>query len=196
MDYARARLGLKRKDRRSRKMRALIDLPDGSREDRYIDSDDILGPVILPSFYEAGAVANKPFSRSFECLRDLKVIIVAPGRGKMLDYTRIGVELNCKPLTFGRMLAKIALGITVAYLGVDGFVPTVRNLILNNPDECGYWVGGFGGSAGESPQTTALHKVNIKGAAHLKSGDLIVVEIQLFAEYGGPNNYVVVGRAL
>lgn len=95
MDFARARLGLKRKDRRKSKMKAFLDLPDGSREERYIESNDILGPVVLPSFYEAGALTDKPFSATFGCKRDLKVIVVAPARGEMLNYSRIGVELHC-----------------------------------------------------------------------------------------------------
>ncbi len=97
----------------------------------------------------------------------------------MRDYPRIGVELNCEPKTFARVLAKIALGVAVAYFGSDGFVPTVRNLILKNPDECGYWVGGFAGTERESPPSEVLHSVRIEGAAGLKSGDLIIVEVQL-----------------
>ena len=196
MEYGRSRLGLKRKDRRKSKTKAFVDLLDGSSEEREINSDEILGPVILPSYYEAAALSNKPLTNSVPCPCDHKMIVIRPASAKALaNVARLGVSLRSTPKTFARMLAKIALGLTVAHLGIDGFVPTVRNFILRNPDQCGYWVGGYAGTDKAYPTSGNLHHVVLR-LANLKSGDFIVVELQLFAEYGGPNNYVVVGRAL
>lgn len=55
---------LKRKDRAENQMKVLVDLPAGSSEQREIDSEEILGPVILPCYYEAGALTNKDYRRS------------------------------------------------------------------------------------------------------------------------------------
>ena len=195
MEYARSRLGLKRKDRRSETVKARVDLLDGTSEEREVSADEILGPVVLPAFYEAGALSGKPFTTPMSCASDQKVIVVRPASPQLLrDTPRIGVELRSTPKTFGRMLAKIAHGITVAHYGLNGFIPTARNFILSNPEECGYWVGGFAGTGKAYPPSESLHRILLR-RSNLKPEDLIVVEIQLFASYGGPNNYVVVGRA-
>ncbi len=194
MDYARARLGLKRRDRRPSTMKAIADLPDGTTEHREIDSTEILGPIILPAYYEAGALTGKPLNEFSGC--DYHIIIVASAQqNAMTGVSRLGVDLTADSKSFARMLAKIALGVAVAHFGIDGFTPTVRNLILRNPDECGHWVGGFAGTEKVRPPSTKLHRILLRRPAELKPGDFIIVEIQLFAQYGGPNNYVVVGKA-
>jgi hypothetical protein len=175
-------------------MKAVVDLPDGATEHREIESTEILGPIILPAYYEAGALTGKPLDEYSGC--DYHMIIVAPAQqNAMIGVSRLGVDLSADSKAFARMLAKIALGVAVAYFGIDGFTPTVRSLILRNPDECGHWIGGFAGTDKVTPPSSKLHKILLRRPQHLKPGDFLIVEIQLFAQYGGPNNYVVVGKA-
>lgn len=191
MDPARARLGLKRKDRIA-KISGWVDLPDGSTEHRDMDPSEILGALVLPSYYEAGALTNKPLTDTAPC--DLQFFVIAPASRRLLEEAaRVGVELFINPKVFGQMLAKIALGVAVAQFGVTGFEPTVRNFILNNPNECGCWVGGFAGTQRAEPASQALHSTYLR-TERVGSNLFIIVEIRLFAEFGGPTNYVIVGR--
>jgi hypothetical protein len=195
MDHARSRLGLKRKDRRSSKMEMRVELLDGTSERREVNADEVLGPVVLPCFYEAGVLANKPISdETAPC--DYHMIIVAPAhKSVMEEAARAGVRLRADSKMFARMLAKIALGMAVAKFGVTGFAPTVRNLILNTQNEYGHWVGGYAGTPEAAIVHPVLHRIHLQ-TKQFSVGTFIVVEIQLFAEYGGPSNYVVVGRPL
>jgi hypothetical protein len=103
------------------------------------------------------------------------------------------VDLHCDSKVFAQMLAKIALGLAVAKFGLASFVPLVRNFILNQPNEYGRWVGGFAGSERAAIAWPSFHRLHLQ-TKQFSEGTFIVVEIQLFAEYGGPTNYVVVGR--
>ena len=94
---------------------------------------------------------------------------------------------------FARMLAKIALGVAVARFGLNAFEPTVRNFIVNNTNECGYWVGGFAGTQRLESGYWA-HRIHVY-TRQVREDTFIIVEIQLFAEFAMPSNYVVVGRS-
>jgi hypothetical protein len=74
-------------------MRAVVDLPDGTREDRDVDSDEILGPVVIPAYYEAGPLAGKALNASSGC--DYHCIIVASARQTAMNgVSRLGVDLH------------------------------------------------------------------------------------------------------
>ncbi len=140
MGPGRAKLGLRRKDRASPTTVAHIERPDGTRVERELECSEVPGPIVIPSFYEAGVLSDKPMPDVAPC--DYKIIVVAPGRGAIFDQTsRVGVSLSANSKTFAQMLAKIALGITVACLGIGGFIPLVRNFIRTEPNEYGRWVG-------------------------------------------------------
>jgi hypothetical protein len=195
MDHGRARLGLKRKDRRPATMEAFITLPDGSTERRQVDSSEVLGAISIPAYYEAGALTNRPIASVYPC--DYRMIVVAPASQRLLRQSaKVEVRVSANSMTFARMLAKIALGLTVAKFGISGFEPLARNLIVNNPDEYGHWVGGFAGLQVEETPSKQFHEIRLLGAQQAGAGIFIIVEIRLFAKFGGPTNYVVVGRPL
>lgn len=76
--------------------------------------------------------------------------------------------------------------------GVKGFHPLVRDFIRFLPNDYRHWVGGL--DDGEIP-SVALHEIGLQ----IKSTDygvFIVAEIRLFASFGAPTNYVVVGKPL
>lgn len=193
MNYARARLGLKKKGRTAATMDMRVEFPDGSSEERAFDSGEVLGPIAIPSYYEAGVLTKKAFTDTAPCDYHFIIVSSAP-RDIMREIASVSVELRADSKMFARMLAKIALGMAVARFGVGGFEPTVREFILN-PTEYGHWVGGFAGTEIKAPPSSNLHRIHLK-TRPTAEGNLIFVEIQLFAQYGAPSNYVIVGRPL
>lgn len=191
MDPARAHLDLKRRDRNRGTMIAELDMPDGSHENRDVDPSEIPSALVIPAYYEAGALTNKPIVLNAPC--DYKFLIVAPARGPLLNEARrVGVSLQANPKAFAQMLAKIALGVAVAKFGINEFKPLVQEFILGKADEYGHWVGGFAGKP-EQNRGPSLHHISV-GLMQAQAGVFIIAEICLFAEFGGPTNYVVVGQ--
>ncbi len=194
MGPGRAKLGLKRKDRAPTTTAAHIDRLDATSEERELDWSQVPGAIVIPSFYEAGALTNKPLLDVVPC--DYQFIIVAPAKRTVHENVRrVGVALSANPKVFAQMLAKIALGVAIASFGVAGFEPVVRNFILTEPNEYGHWVGGFAGTKRAESRTKEFHIINLIANAG-PFGRFIIVEVRLFAEFGGPTNYVVVGRRL
>jgi hypothetical protein len=194
MGPGRAKLGLKRKDRASTGTAAHIDRLDGTSEECELHWSQVPGVIVIPSFYEALAFTNKRLPEVAPC--DYKVIIVAPARKAVHEnVSQVGVAFSANSKVFAQMLAKIALGAAVARFGIAGFEPLVRNFILSEPNEYGRWVGGFAGTLRAEPRTSELHTVSLKANAG-PLGRFIIVEVRLFAEFGGPTNCVVVGRRL
>ncbi len=106
MDYARARLGLKRKDRSAAKMEMQFDLLDGSTERRDVEADEVLGPIIMPCYYEAGVLTNKPFTGE-DAPCDYHIIIVAPAHKRIREQAaRAGVELYADSKVFAQISAE------------------------------------------------------------------------------------------
>lgn len=188
MGPGRAKIGLVRKDRARKTTKAVITKIERTNEERELDWNFVPGPVVLPSFYEATELSGKPTPEVAPF--DAKMIVVAPPTRAMHGVASgIGVTLNFDSQVFAQMLAKIALGVAVARLGVSGFEPFIQELIIGNPNEYGRWVGGFAGLQRINPPTSDFHSV-----ALLVRPPYVIVEICLFASYGGPSNYVLVGR--
>jgi hypothetical protein len=188
MGPGRAKLGLKRKDRASESTKALITKSDGTSDEQEMDWSYVPGPVIIPAFYEATELSGKPTPSVAPF--DAKMIVIAPATKVMRDgVTEVGVSLSVDSRVFAQMLAKIALGVAVARLGIEGFEPFVQELIIADPSEYGRWVGGYASSKQVENRTSNLHSVDLR-----IRGKYVIVKICLFASFGGPTNYVVVGR--
>jgi hypothetical protein len=124
----------------------------------------------------------------------MKVIVVSPAARKLVDgHGAIGVRLSIDPMMFAQMLAKIALGLAVAHLGITGFEPLVREMIVSAPETYGHWVGGFPDDDFAPDAETPFHQITMM-PQDLVGGKFLVACIRLFAQYGGPLNYVVVGK--
>lgn len=192
MGPGRARLGLRRKDRARSTTTAHVDRHDGSSEDQQIPWDDVPGAITLPSFYAAPILTNAPIPEFPPC--DYQFHVLAPARQMPTDARRVGVSLRADSRMFARMLAKIGLGLAVARLGLQGYEPLVRELILNGSHQLGL-VGGFAGTDRTDPKTGSFHTLSLITNGGVP-GHFVIAEIRLFAEFNGPTNYVVVGRWL
>ncbi len=194
MDPARARLGLKRKDRTGKTTKAQVVLEDGSSTERDLPWHEVPGPIILPSFHEALIFSGNQASDLAPC--DYEIIVVAPATAMAANKrSKVGVTLTANARRFAQLLAKIALGVAVARYGPKGFEPFVRDFILDKPGSHGRWVGGFAQSKEKGPLSKEFHAIR-QYEKPGPVGTFIFVEIRLFAEFGGPTNYVVVGRLL
>lgn len=96
---------------------------------------------------------------------------------------------NAKPISFGRLIAKVGYGYAVAELGLDAFTPLVLGDILGDGAAIGTWVG--------CPDETGFDPPILSGhACQVSIGDdgFVRSYIRLFAEHGTPEYLVVVGR--
>jgi hypothetical protein len=188
---ARARLGLNRKRKTTRTSRASIQSLDGKEFAQEVDDNHVLGAAIIPSFFEAAELSGRPTRNPPTC--EYKILIVAPVSKANLEGNRsVGVEGRADTTLFARMLAKIALGVAVAAHGPDGFRPLICDLILGRNEESDRWVGGFAGWQDVLTSPSDLHWVRQRDH-ETSNGIYTIVEVCLFAEFGGPTNYVVVG---
>lgn len=101
---------------------------------------------------------------------------------------RLIVSVNCEPVSFARLVAKVAYGYCVAKFGLAAF-NTVYVIpgILGRADDIGRWVGC---TEGYIIETEALHMVG----TDIHNGDIIAY-VRLFARYGPREYVVVVGQA-
>jgi len=187
MGPARKRLGLTRKDRRSPTSKILVRRPGDAEDDMTIEemmNKHLIGGMVLPAYRSAQC-----FSNATE--KDLGVdykIIIARGAEFPEGVHSVGVSLNADAAIFARLLAKIALGVAVAKTGWDTFIPLVQGIILGTDSFYQRRVGGFCEEIPEPEKLPALHHIQMN-----THDGLLVVEIQLFANHGGPRNYVAVG---
>ena len=183
---ARRRLGLTRKDRRSPTSPVLVRMP-GETEDTVQELIDnhVLGALVLPSFRTA-----QYFSNATERDREVnyKFISVEPAVFPK-GASRVGVKLRADKVVFARMLAKIGLGLATACHGPGALIPLVRGLITGVDTDIHRYVGGFCEEIPEPPTGGPFHTMRLRN-----HDGLIVADIQLFGQFGGPINYVIIGR--
>lgn len=182
---ARRRLGLTRKDRRSSTSPVLVRMPD-DEEPTVQDLIDrhVLGAMVLPSFRTAQCFAN---ATDEDLSVDYKCIWVEPAAFPA-EAASVGVELKADKEAFARMLAKIGLGLATAYYGPHAFIPSVRGIITGEDRDLHRHVGGFCNEIPEPPKGGPFHWMRLR-----KHDGLLIADIQLFAQFGGPINYVVLG---
>jgi hypothetical protein len=97
------------------------------------------------------------------------------------------VESTLDPYTFAQLLAKIAHGFAVAQYGVRGFVSDVlQPMLFSDRELLGRYVGG---AADQRLSDAGLHGVQLN-----EVDGVIHARIRLFAQLGGPEYLVVVGR--
>jgi hypothetical protein len=105
------------------------------------------------------------------------------------DGISLGNQGDCTDLA--RMLAKIGHGYAMAELGLGSFKPLLTDIILNRPPmHIGHYVGGL---FGHMPKADDLHLITL---SDFWRRNLVVVEVQLFADRELPVYVVVVGEKI
>lgn len=104
------------------------------------------------------------------------------------DGYRIPVAFD--PKAMARLLAKIAHGYAVDFFGLDSFEAYLPPAILGDSDDVGRWVGSPGASLFADPPNEG-HRIRIGTAGETRR---IIAGIQLFANAGAPEYFVVVGE--
>jgi hypothetical protein len=114
----------------------------------------------------------------------------SPAARAGVDGIRIPVSYH--PKMFARFIAKIAHGYAVAFLGPDSFEPSLVPSILGTSDEVGRWVGSPSGSMFDQNDIQG-HRIRVGIDS---SGQAVIAAIQLFADSGAPEYFVIAGRAV
>lgn len=103
---------------------------------------------------------------------------------------RLPVRYDQKSIA--RMVAKIAHGLTVEWLGLDGFTPYLPPMILGHSQDLGRWVG--------SPSASLFDEAPDRGhrfrVGTLDDSPLLIAGVHVFADSGAPEYLVVVGQML
>ncbi|MCP3017569.1 hypothetical protein [Cupriavidus basilensis] len=98
-------------------------------------------------------------------------------------------EIIINPTMFLAVIAKIAHSYAVAKLGIDGFTPDLRDLILLQEQRPWHYVGADPNDSGANTDTD-LHKISL----HVGKQGLLLARVQLFANFHMRPYSVVVGR--
>ncbi len=125
---------------------------------------------------------------------------------RMAEFLRPGdvrwwIPATTNPLTFSRMLAKIAHALAVGRLGVDSFVPYLPPLILGKDDNAAHLIGGAEPPTDPLPRTpynekTHHHTLTFAQFSSPGRPDLLAVTVRLFLHVGSPTYWVIVGEPL
>lgn len=168
-----------------------LKLPDGTEKPILVPAGEFPITLALPYFEPAAALRNYPIVKPGP--QKSGVWHFAPNEPELIKFlakhgaNSIGIG-QFEPLTFARMLAKIAHGFAAAELGVDAFSPTTRSLIRGEDTDMNRFVGA---GIGDDLAADQLHRLQYY--THKETGD-VAVTIRLFASLSAPIYHVLVGR--
>ncbi len=151
----------------------------------------------MPIYDPPGHLIGRPFG----AVKTLRMAHFADSADAKLKLNALGenafIHNEFAHTPFLRMLAKIAHGIAVAELGLDGFEPYLPPLILGERDDLQLHL--VGGGDGRLPYKMGapIHQVSygiyeVSGA--VERSDLCIVDIRLFSAHGTPVYSVLTGR--
>ncbi|HEV2676388.1 MAG TPA: HNH endonuclease [Aliidongia sp.] len=143
----------------------------------------------LPGILAGGAPSNRV---DFDYKIFAGVEIMEETQKRLEEQKRVGIGID--GFAWVRLLAKIAHGIAVAELGLEGFNPELPDLILGRNLNLASYLVGKGPSLTPEPDRPPLHQVSRLEAA-VNDRKMVAVQIRLFAELGAevPTNIVVAG---
>jgi hypothetical protein len=183
---ARLALNLKTRHPRKRPTTLAVGTATGSREVHFTEYPTLLYlPVLEPPALARGSTDHRLLVRPEQALINLSRVPLPALLAKHGPGFR--VESTLDPYTFAQLLAKIAHGFAVARYGVRGFVSDVLEpMLFGDRELLGRYVGG---SVDGRLSDAGLHGVELN-----EINGVIHTRIRLFAQLGGPEYLVVVGR--
>jgi len=165
---------------------------DAQHEKLHVPISDYPALITLPFFlppahldsreYEAGVnVINTPFVFQVGG-GDAQGLVEKLGKAKI-----VLTHLEYKPVSFARLIAKIAYGFSVARFGLDAWEHVfVVPSILGEAKDVGRWVG--------CDRRTEISTDGLHGVTSTLKGDVATARVRLFAQFGAPEYLVIVGR--
>ena len=118
----------------------------------------------------------------FEQLREL---------ARRRDWADVAYDFP-DPLTFSRLLAKVGHAVAAQHLGLDGFRPLARDLILGRSNDYSYLIGGQIDVEDHLPGQVSTLDLNYRQTR--SDLQLIWIRIKLFADIKSPTYMAVVGE--
>lgn len=192
---ARAVLGLRSKRPKERPSKLPVNVIDknGLTRTEYVPVEDYPLYLTLPLFGEPGILRRGcPLDTGHIRLVTVGPIVADGRSARLFDGEIVHFPAKVRPDVYGRVLARIAHAAAVGAFGLDSFEPTSLDLIRSGQMNLVWYL--IGGRSGEiEPPTSNLHEVETKWR-DTPSGKLLVTRIRLFASYGAPTNFVVIGR--
>jgi len=159
-----------------------------------VEAGELPGTLLMFTFDPPGILLNQGTDDNF-----YGRIVLAKLPGYDEAFNKLMVTQRKRSLTIstaenaddtGRLLAKIAHSYAAAELGLGSFEPFLIPAILNQPPlNLKRFVGGLG----QGSILDELHAINISNDW---DPHLVVVQIQLFTNWGGPKYLVVAGQRL
>ncbi len=142
-------------------------------------------PYILGGFEKLGLAAGGRIS--IRCIN-------ADNDAKLNRLGKINMPVYFNADTFAQMIAKIAYSYAVAERGDGAFRPLVRDVILSaTPEDIHYVVGGRSKMSGDGLHLLSIEERELVTRTFVRR-KLLVVNVQLFAQYDMPAFQVVVGE--
>lgn len=178
--------------RRKKKRPKTLNVPT-DRGDLELPFEDTFAIRPIVAFAQAGILRQPPVKEQGFVGAILSVQAAHPLKRDAWQRHRVRHMDNCQTFhveSLALLYAKICHGFAVAWFGIDSFEHWLSPYILGDDPCLSYLVGGMPG--GELPYPVS-HQASWR--LLLNRDNLIVVNLRLFANLGGPWSHVVVGRA-
>lgn len=183
--------------RRHRDAPRAIDLvmvyADGRREPVQVPIEKAPIVFIFPVFMTPGIIQPQGYTSGIR-VKGSAMVGYDNGYKRLLkEYGASSISLSqtTRPVTFARMIAKIAYAMAFAdgSLAKFGGTSPIVSSILGQTDDVGFWVGSYSETSPKHPKL--LH--HLVGREHRDHG-VFAYEVQLFANSQAPHYSVVLGR--
>jgi len=163
----------------------------GTKQTRLLPLDSHLTLMFMPIFPPPAFLEGRRQGLGIELVGLVTVQVGGPSLQDLVESTQtrtFSATSTWKPVSFARLVAKVAYGMAVAQLGLEAIGEAyVVPSILGKSEDIGRWVGCPRG--GERDPVGNLHTVDLR----VERG-MIVARVRLFSSLRTPDYLVVVGR--
>ena len=180
----------RRKDQRPKKFNFAI-TRNGRQEVLKVPMHEHFAVIILPISEFPAYLDGHPYEKGVNLIGAIEIQVGGPSIKELIKRygtKKLSITVTWHGNCFERMLAKIAYGFSVAYLGMENIEEVyILPAILGQKDDVGRWVG----------TAKDIHLEIGKFLHHVELAIIneeIIARIKLFALYNVPEYLVVVGK--
>jgi len=189
----RTKLKMRSRRKKPTHFRVKFVAPDGTETYEEVLPEDHPSPFVLVQLPTPGILERRPPARFFTAQSVITYFDpeAQQKQARKEPLKKLSIPMKFHPGLFCRVLAKTAYAYAVAEVGLDNFQPLVVGLILDGSETPTHLVG-------SNPvilpaDRTMLHQMSI-GPFVANDRRYIIVDIRLFAQFGGSIYRVVVGE--